>query len=317
MRKILVTGAAGFIGSSLIPELLKNGDVVSGIDNFDNFYDPAIKRENIKDFLNSPDFTLFEGDIRDRDFLDTVLEKTHPEYIIHLAARAGVRPSIDDPELYYDVNVNGTLKLLEAMKKHNITNLIFASSSSVYGNNEKTPFSETDNVDNPISPYAATKKAGELLCYTYHHLYHFNIFCLRFFTVYGQKQRPEMAIQKFGRLIKSGKPITIYGDGSTRRDYTYIDDIIQGIIKSVQNVSGYEILNLGNNKTVSLSELIDSIAVVVGKQAIIEYQSMQPGDVDITYADISKAEKYLEYAPTHSISDGLKKMFGVIQNVSQ
>jgi len=309
MNKILVTGAAGFIGSNLVRQLLINGKQVIGIDNFDMFYDVNLKRANLEDLLTSPGFTLYEGDIRDRQFLTDVISTSAPDCVVHLAARAGVRPSIADPALYYDVNVNGTLILLEVMKECGINNLVFASSSSVYGNNEKIPFSESDNVDNPISPYAATKKTGELLCYTYHHLYNFNIFCLRFFTVYGHNQRPEMAIQQFGRFIKEGKPITMYGDGSTRRDYTFIDDIVAGIITSIDRVKGYEIINLGNNDTVKLLDLIHLIADTVGKKAHIIQEPIQPGDVQITYADITKAVKLLDYHPHYSIKDGLQKMF--------
>lgn len=309
MNKILVTGAAGFIGSNLVRQLLINGKQVIGIDNFDEFYDINLKRANLEDILPSPRFTLYEGDIRDKKFLTDVFSNFAPDCVVHLAARAGVRPSIADPALYYDVNVNGTLILLEVMRECGISNLVFASSSSVYGNNKKTPFSEFDNVDNPISPYAATKKAGELLCYTYYHLYNFNVYCLRFFTVYGHNQRPEMAIQQFGRFIKEGKPITMYGDGSTRRDYTYIDDIVAGIIASIERVKGYEIINLGNHDTVALLDLINLVAETVGKRALILQEPIQPGDVEITYADITKAAKLLGYKPQYSIKEGLKQMF--------
>lgn len=309
MKNVLVTGVAGFIGSNLVRQLLSNGYSITGIDNFDSFYDPAIKRANIIDLQSSENFHLHEGDIRDKEFLSKVIDKAKPYCVVHLAARAGVRPSIADPELYYDVNVKGTLILLETMRASGINNLIFASSSSVYGNNRKIPFSEIDNVDNPISPYAATKKAGELLCYNYHHLYGLNAFCLRFFTVYGHNQRPEMAIQQFGKLIKEGKTITMYGDGTSRRDYTYIDDIVSGIIASVEKVKGYEIINLGNSDTVELNTLIDLISKTIGREPVIEQRPMQPGDVDITYADISKAMELLDYQPKHSIQEGLRKMF--------
>lgn len=310
MKNILVTGAAGFIGSNLVRELLANGYIVTGIDNFDSFYDPAIKWANISDFQSDGNFTMRHGDIRDKEFLSVAFDESKPDCVVHLAARAGVRPSIDDPELYYDVNVKGSLILLDTMRASGVKNFVFASSSSVYGNNKKVPFSETDNVDHPISPYAATKKAGELLCYNYHHLYSFNIFCLRFFTVYGYNQRPEMAIQHFGRLLKEGKPIVMYGDGTTKRDYTYIDDIVSGIIASIERVKGYEVINLGNNDTVELKSLIDYIAEIIGKDAIIEQKPLQPGDVDITYADISKASQLLDYHPKHTIQEGLRKMFG-------
>jgi UDP-glucuronate 4-epimerase len=309
MKNVLVTGAAGFIGSNLVRQLLSDGYTITGIDNFDSFYDPLIKRNNISDFQSSVNFHLHEGDIRDHEFLLRVITETKPYCVVHLAACAGVRPSIDNPELYYDVNVKGTLLLLETMRKAGVNNMVFASSSSVYGNNRKIPFSETDNVDNPISPYAATKKAGELLCYNYHHLYGFNTFCLRFFTVYGHNQRPEMAIQQFGKLIREGNTITMYGDGTSRRDYTFIDDIVSGIIASIERVKGYEIINLGNNDTVELKTLIKHISETIGREPVIVQKPMQPGDVDITYADISKAIQLLEYHPKHSIQEGLKKMF--------
>lgn len=309
MKNILVTGAAGFIGSNLVRELLANGYYVTGVDNFDSFYDPAIKQANISGFIHDKNFTMHQGDIRDRDFLSGVFSESKFDCVVHLAARAGVRPSIADPELYYDVNVRGTLILLETMRVSGVGNLVFASSSSVYGNNKKVPFSESDNVDNPISPYAATKKAGELLCYNYHHLYGFNTYCLRFFTVYGHNQRPEMAIQQFGRLIKEGKPITMYGDGTTKRDYTYIDDIVSGILASIERVKGYEVINLGNNNTVELKALISYISEIIGAEAFIENKPLQPGDVDITYADISKAAGLLNYHPGHSIQEGLRRMF--------
>ncbi len=309
MSKILVTGAAGFIGSNLVKRLLDNDYTVIGIDNFDLFYNPELKEKNIAGFISNKNFTLYKGDIRDQEFLTDVFTTNQPDCVVHLAARAGVRPSIDDPELYYDVNVTGTLRLLEAMRKSDVKKLVFASSSSVYGNNTKTPFSETDNVDNPVSPYAATKKAGELLCYTYHHLYDFNVFCMRFFTVYGHNQRPEMAIQKFGRLIREHKPITMFGDGTTKRDYTYIDDIVDGLMASVKKVKGYEIINLGNHQTVMLRDLIQNISEIFDIKAVIDQKPNQPGDVELTYADVTKAKALLGYEPKFSIKEGLKLMF--------
>ncbi len=305
----MITGVAGFIGSNLAATLLKNGHAVTGIDNFDTFYDPAIKRKVVGRLKEHPAFSITEGDIRDRKALDDFLAAEKPDVVIHLAARAGVRPSIEQPELYYDVNVTGTLVLLEAMRAAGIKDMLFASSSSVYGNNKKVPFSETDAVDNPISPYAATKKTGELLCYTYHHLYDFNIFCLRFFTVYGPGQRPEMAIQQFGRKITEGTPITLFGDGTTRRDYTFIEDIVAGIMSSAEKLKGYEILNLGNSDTISLIDLVRGIEETLNKKAIIEWKPMQPGDVEITFADISKAKKLLGYSPDYPVKKGLKRMF--------
>jgi UDP-glucuronate 4-epimerase len=309
MKKVLITGAAGFIGSNLAQTMLKLGFTVSGIDNFDNFYDPQIKRNAVRKLELFPKFKLYEGDIRDRELLDRIFSTEKPELVIHLAARAGVRPSIEQPELYYDVNVTGTLVLLEAMRRAGIKNMLFASSSSVYGNNKKVPFSESDPVDNPISPYAATKKAGELLCYTYHHLYDFNIFCLRFFTVYGPGQRPEMAIQQFGRKITEGTPITLFGDGTTRRDYTFVDDIVAGILASAENLNGYEILNLGNSDTISLIDLVHGIEETLDKKAILEWKPMQAGDVEITFANISKARKLIGYKPDYPVKKGLRKMF--------
>jgi UDP-glucuronate 4-epimerase len=309
MKKVLITGAAGFIGSNLAQTMLKLGFTVSGIDNFDNFYDQQIKRNAVRKLELFPKFKLYEGDIRDRELLDRIFSTEKPELVIHLAARAGVRPSIEQPELYYDVNVTGTLVLLEAMRRAGIKNMLFASSSSVYGNNKKVPFSESDPVDNPISPYAATKKAGELLCYTYHHLYDFNIFCLRFFTVYGPGQRPEMAIQQFGRKITEGTPITLFGDGTTRRDYTFVDDIVAGILASAENLNGYEILNLGNSDTISLIDLVHGIEETLDKKAILEWKPMQAGDVEITFANISKARKLIGYKPDYPVKKGLRKMF--------
>ena len=309
MKHVFITGVAGFIGSNLARTMLDQGYKVSGIDNFDTFYDPAIKRKAVARLTEYEAFKLREGDIRHRETLDIIFGSEKPDLVIHLAARAGVRPSIEQPELYYDVNVTGTLVLLEAMRAAGIKDMLFASSSSVYGNNKKVPFSETDPVDNPISPYAATKKAGELLCYTYHHLYDFNIYCLRFFTVYGQGQRPEMAIQQFGRKISEGTPITLFGDGTTRRDYTFISDITAGIIACANNLKGYEIFNLGNSDTISLIGLVRSIEDTLGKKAIIEWKPMQAGDVEITFADISKARRLLNYSPGYPVHRGLLRMF--------
>lgn len=309
MRNVFITGVAGFIGSNLALRMLREGWSVTGIDNFDDFYDPGIKRAAVNKLRGYTAFQIAEGDIRDRKLLDRIFASEKPDLVIHLAARAGVRPSIEQPELYYDVNVTGTLVLLEAMRNSGIRDLLFASSSSVYGNNQKVPFSETDPVDYPISPYAATKKAGELLCYTYHHLYDFNIFCLRFFTVYGPGQRPEMAIQQFGKKITEGSPITLFGDGNSRRDYTFIDDILSGIIASAEKLSGYEVINLGNSDTISLIDLVHGIEDTLGKKAVIEWKPMQPGDVEITYADISKAGKLLGYKPDYPVHKGLLTMF--------
>ena len=304
--KVLITGAAGFIGSHLSERLLGDGWQVLGIDNFDDFYDPQIKRRNIADCLKNKNFRLIEADIRNRTACEKALGDG-VEIIVHLAARAGVRPSIARPLLYADVNVNGTVVLLEAAKKHKIGKFIFGSSSSVYGDNEKVPFSEDDNVDFPISPYAATKKAGELICHTYHHLYGISVTCLRFFTVYGPRQRPDLAIHKFARLIEQGKLIPIYGDGTMMRDFTYIDDIINGTVAAMQNCNGFNIYNLGESRPMTVNDLIVEIEKALGKKAIKEYVLPQPGDVERTYADVTKAVSELGYNPKTKIEDGLAK----------
>ena len=302
--KALITGAAGFIGSHLCERLLADGWAVAGVDNFDNFYEPRIKRRNISDCLRNENFRLIEADIRDRDAMDRAIGDG-VDVIVHLAARAGVRPSIAQPVLYADVNINGTLNLLEAAKKYEIKKFIFASSSSVYGNNEKVPFSEEDNIDYPISPYAATKKAGELICHTYHHLYGISITCLRFFTVYGPRQRPDLAIHKFAKLIEENKPIPVYGDGSMMRDFTYIDDIIDGTASAIENCNGYNIYNLGESQPISVNDLISEIENALGKKAVRQYEPPQPGDVERTYADVTKAVGELGYHPSTPVPTGL------------
>lgn len=302
---ILVTGGAGFIGSQLVEKLLLQRHEVICLDNFDDFYDVKIKLQNITAASVQSNYDLVEGDIRDASALQECFNRKKVDIVVHLAARAGVRPSIQQPELYYDVNVIGTLRLLEAMRTSGVKKLVFGSSSSVYGNNPKVPFTESDPVDNPISPYAATKKAAELLCHTYHKLYDFDIFCLRFFTVYGPRQRPEMAIHQFVRNIVDGNPITMYGDGSTLRDYTYVDDILQGVLAAIQNVRGYEILNLGESRTIALKNLIALLEERIGKKAIIRQLPEQLGDVKLTNADISKARRLIGYNPKVPIEDGL------------
>jgi UDP-glucuronate 4-epimerase len=305
--KIVVTGAAGFIGSNLVDNLLKSENQIMGIDNFDPFYDRKLKEINISNALKCTDFHLKEGDIRDVVFVNNCFTEFKPELIVHLAAKAGVRPSLLNPHEYYDVNVMGTLNILESMRRNNITKLIFASSSSVYGNNSKVPFSESDIVDYPISPYAASKKAGELLCHTYHHLYNFDIYCLRFFTVYGLRQRPDLAINKFTKAIIKGEAITLFGDGSSRRDYTYIADIIQGINAAIQNLRGFDIFNLGESQTISLKNLVSLIEKFSERNAKLIYKPMQDGDVFQTYADISKAKDKLGYKPHTNIETGIEK----------
>ena len=305
--KALVTGAAGFIGSHLSDRLTATGWDVVGLDNFDPFYSEDVKRDNIKGALATGKFQLVEGDIRDAACVEAVLEKGDIDIIIHLAAKAGVRPSIEDPVGYMDTNINGTVVMLEAAKKFNIHKFVFASSSSVYGNNKKVPFAETDNVDYPISPYAATKKACELITYTYSSLYDIDMMALRFFTVYGPRQRPDLAIHKFAKLIEEGRSIPVFGDGSMRRDFTYVDDIIDGVTAAMDKCKGYEIFNLGESRPVRLDVLISEIENALGKKAIIDRKPLQPGDVKQTYADVSKAIEKLGYSPSTEIQVGLKK----------
>lgn len=302
---ILITGAAGFIGSNTSEFFVGSGHKVIGIDNFDSYYEREIKERNIENLLKNPDFRFHEADIRNKDQMNDIFSESRIEAVIHLAARAGVRPSIEHIEEYYDVNINGTVCLLETMKKHNVKKMLFASSSSVYGNNPVIPFSEDQNVDNPISPYASTKKSGELLCHVYYHLYGFDITCLRFFTVYGPRQRPDLAIHKFTDLIWSGKPVPFYGDGSTARDYTYIDDIVNGIYLSLNNIGGYQIYNLGGSQTTDLKTMVESIEKILGKSAILKKLPVQMGDVTVTYADISKARKQIGYNPEIPFSKGI------------
>jgi UDP-glucuronate 4-epimerase len=304
-NRLIITGAAGFIGSNLTDSLLKSGFTILGIDNFDPFYNRTIKENNISRALKNHGFQFREGDIRDSDFIDKCFSDFKPEVVVHLAAKAGVRPSLENPALYFDVNVMGTMNILERMKKNSIKKLIFASSSSVYGNNKKIPFSETDNVDYPVSPYAASKKAGELLCHTYHHLYNLDIFCLRFFTVYGPRQRPDLAIHKFVKAILKGEEIFLYGDGTTSRDYTHIDDIVKGITASIEKVRGFEIYNLGNSNPVSLVGLVRLLENSAGRESCIKNLPMQEGDVVRTFADITKARDELGYNPEVDLETGI------------
>ncbi len=307
MPKILVTGCAGFIGSHVCESLLSKGFEVIGIDNFDPFYEKTVKTGNLSSFIDHEKFSFYEVDIT-KDLAK--IPKQPIDAIIHLAAKAGVRPSIEDPAGYINTNIVGSQKVLEFMKDNAITKLLFASSSSVYGNNKKTPFSETDNVDNPISPYAFTKKAGELLNYNYHHLYNFDIINLRFFTVYGPRQRPDLAIHKFIKKIAHDEKIILFGDGNTARDYTYIDDTVQGIMKALDhcmnNSNIYMTLNLGNNNPVKLNDLVNLIYREMGKEKNVSYTDMQPGDVDITFADIEKAKKILGYSPSTDMATGIR-----------
>ena len=307
--KILVTGGAGFIGSNLCESLVDDNEIFC-LDNFCNYYNPDIKRDNISSMIGNNHFTLCEGDIRDGDFLNTIFSEYKFDIVVHLAGMAGVRPSIENPEYYADVNINGTIKILEAMRKHGIKNIVFASTSSIYGNNKKIPFSESDIVDFPISPYASTKKACELMIHNYYHLYDISSTILRFFTVYGPRQRPDLAIHKFTDLISSGKEITVFGDGSTSRDYTYVDDTVSGIKKAIKynmKQCAYDVINLGNNNPVKLSDMIHTLEKYIGLTAKKKYDEMQPGDVNVTYADISRAEHLLKYKPETSFDDGIRK----------
>lgn len=304
---ILVTGGAGFIGSHLIENLLNEGHLVYAIDNFNDYYDVRIKRQNVATALLDPNYHLIEGDILDYKTVSDIFSKQSFDFIIHLAARAGVRPSIQQPILYQQVNCAGTINMLEMARLYQVKKFIFASSSSVYGNNSRIPFRESDSVDNPVSPYAATKKAGELFCHTYHHLFNISVTCLRFFTVYGPRQRPDMAISKFTRLIDAGKKVPMFGDGTSRRDYTYIDDIVSGIRAAIAHCNGYHIYNLGESRTIKLTDLIQLIASFLGKQAQIECLPFQPGDVNITYADISLAQNELGYHANYDMESGIQK----------
>jgi UDP-glucuronate 4-epimerase len=304
---VLVTGGAGFIGSHLIERLLSENKNVVCFDNFNDYYNPKIKRNNIADCIDNPNFVFTEGDIRDTHLLNGLFETHNITEVVHLAARAGVRYSLENPMLYQDVNIKGTINLLEVVRTYDVRNFVFGSSSSVYGINNKVPFNENDKIDKPISPYAATKRAAELFCFTYHHLYDIPITCLRFFTVYGPRQRPDMAIHKFTSLIDQGKEITMFGNGKSKRDYTYVSDIIDGIVAALYNPFGFEIFNLGDSKTVELQYLVSLIEKSLGKKAVIKQLPDQPGDVPITYADITKATNLLGYQPKVSIEEGIKK----------
>ncbi len=311
--RVIVTGGAGFIGSHLCEKLLNRGDHVLAIDNFNDFYLPKIKRANIEAIARNgagERFSVAELDIRDAQKLDQAFSGFLPDAVVHLAAYAGVRPSIADPALYYDVNLMGSVRILEAMNKHGVRRMAFASSSSVYGNNAKVPFAESDPVDHPISPYAATKKSGELLMHTYHALHGLSVACLRFFTVYGPRQRPDLAICKFTRLIEQGQPIQMFGDGESMRDYTYIDDILDGVVKALDWTGGtpkFDVFNLGESHTVSLKQMIAAIEKAVGKKAAIQKLPMQPGDVEKTFADISHSKQVLGYNPTTPFEVGIQK----------
>jgi len=307
MKNILVTGGAGFIGSHLVDRLLSEGDWrVSVVDDLNDFYDPAIKRANASTHEKNSNYQLFKADIRDQAALRNIFAGNSFDCLVHLAARAGVRPSLHQPQLYAETNINGTLNLLELAREHGIKQFVFGSSSSVYGINANVPFAEDDPTRQPISPYAATKAAGELLCHTYTHLYGIRCICLRFFTVYGPRQRPDLAIHKFARLISEDKPIPVFGDGTTRRDYTFIDDIIAGVRAAIDyDKTDYEVINLGESRTVELRELISLLEKELGKTAQIDRQQLQPGDVPQTFADIAKARRLLGYNPRTQIEEGI------------
>lgn len=305
---ILITGGAGFIGSTLADKLLKENNKVIVIDNFNDYYDVRLKEQNVAVNLDNLNYKLYRGDICDRKFIEGIFSENKIDAVVHIAARAGVRPSLEDPLEYVRSNIDGTINILENMKKHDVKKMVFASSSSVYGNCKAEKFSEDLKVTEPISPYAATKSACEQFLYTYSKLYGINVVCLRFFTVYGPKQRPDLAIRKFVELIEKDEPIPVYGDGTTMRDYTFIEDIISGICSAIEyDKTPYEIINLGGGSPVTLHEMIKTIEDVLGKRAQINRLPMQAGDVDKTVSDITKARRLLGYNPQISFKDGVKK----------
>jgi nucleoside-diphosphate-sugar epimerase len=314
MHKILLTGAAGFIGSHVAEVLLNQGHQVFGIDNFDDFYLRSTKEHNIIECISNPSFTFIEGNVGD---VASLLSDINFDVVIHLAAKAGVRPSIAQPEQYIDANLSQTMALLQWMKDRGMHKLVFASSSSVYGNNAKVPFAESDPVDHPISPYAFTKKAGELLTHTFHHLANMDVINLRFFTVYGERQRPDLAIHKFAKAMLNGQAITLFGNGSTSRDYTYVGDIVQGIISAMDYALShqkvYETINLGSKNPIQLIDLVRALEEIIGLPANIQWMNMQEGDVDRTFADIQKAESLLQYSPNTSLKEGLTRFVAWLQ----
>lgn len=304
--RVLITGGAGFIAYHLASALMEKQAEISLLDNFNDFYDPEIKRRNVRDLQAKGPAQLYVVDILDRNRLRQVFEEIRPDAVVHLAAWAGIRPSLERPEIYASVNVTGTVNLLELARDFSTQCFIFGSSSSVYGGNTKMPFSEDDPVDKPISPYAATKRAGELLCHTYAHNYSMHITCLRFFTVYGPRQRPEMAIHKFARLLREGEEIPIYGAGDSRRDYTYVEDIVSGILGAIEANLRFDILNLGESQTTTLLDLVQQLGEALGQQARFRFLPNQAGDMDITYADISRARKLIGYNPKITFKEGIR-----------
>ncbi len=303
--RILITGGAGFIGSHVSEQLLRLGHDVAIVDELNDYYSPDLKRANLAAVRDIGNVAFHQQDICDRDAMFRIVEEYRPESIIHLAARAGVRPSLEQPFLYEQVNVHGTLVMLEAARRAGVRKFVFASSSSVYGISSSVPFTEDDPLHQPISPYAATKIAGEKLCFTYSHLYKLPVTALRFFTVYGPRQRPDLAIRKFTELIEQGRPISAFGDGASGRDYTFIADIVQGVLSALFHDCTFEVFNLGNSHPITLTEMIRVIEDVVGKKATVQWLDAQPGDVPITYADISKAKKLLGYQPATSFAAGI------------
>jgi UDP-glucuronate 4-epimerase len=306
MGAILVTGGAGFIGSHLTDRLLADGREVVVLDNFDPFYDVAAKRRNLEEARKSPRMRLVDGDIRDATALDAAFDAAPIDAVVHLAARAGVRPSIEDPVVYASVNLEGTVRLLETCRGRGVSRFVFGSSSSVYGNNVKAPFAEDDPVDHPISPYAATKRAGELLAHTYHHLFGMKVACLRFFTVFGPRQRPDLAIRKFAELMAAGREIPVFGDGTTGRDYTYVDDIVDGVLSALERATGFHVWNLGGAHPVVLKDLIDRLARGLGRTPVLRRLPPQPGDVERTWADVSRAKRELAWSPSTSFERGME-----------
>lgn len=307
MKTVLVTGVAGFIGSHLADALLRRGDRVVGLDNFNDYYDPAIKRANLNEAMRDPQFVLHEVDICEEGRVRDIFEETRPDVVVHLAARAGVRPSLQDPKLYHTVNIIGSQHILDACRDFGPGHLVMASSSSVYGGITQVPFQESMDISRPISPYAATKRMNELMGHVHHHVYGLNVTLLRFFTVYGPRQRPDMAIHKFVKLIAAGEPVPMFGDGTTRRDYTYIDDIISGVLSAIDRPFGYEVINLGEQATISLEDLIELIRAQMNVDVRIDRKPMQPGDVTVTHADISKARQMLDYDPQYSMEQGIRE----------
>jgi UDP-glucuronate 4-epimerase len=303
--RILVTGGAGFIGSHLSERLLRDGHEIVIVDELNDFYSPEIKRSNLAAVRRAGDFAFYEADIRDEEAMFSIGRQHRPEAIIHLAARAGVRPSLEQPLLYESVNVRGTMVLLEMARRANIPKFVFASSSSVYGIADQVPFTEEGSANLPISPYASTKLAGEKICFTYSHLYGIRVVCLRFFTVFGPRQRPDLAIHKFTRLIEAGQPIPVFGDGTAGRDYTFCADTVDGIVAALHYDCAYDIFNLGNSHPIELNVLIATLERSLGQKAEIKRLPDQPGDVPITFADISKARRLLGYAPKVSFAEGI------------